>query len=137
MPCAYFDHFLQWKSLNEHCVICDQPIVLPAATLSEKGCATINRASEERADTINAVPGQQVHQDCRRKYCNPQQIARDIKQGQQEIKPSTSESTGGHTLRSTEKQFNFKTDCFFCGEPAIFGKKRKSYDVLPVKGNMS
>jgi len=33
----------------------------------------------------------------------------------------------------TSKQFNFKTDCFFCGELITFGKKRKSYDVLPVK----
>ena len=66
------------------------------------------KASEERTDTINVVPGQQVHQDCRRKYCNPQQVARDIKLGQQEIKPSTSESTGGHALRSTEKQFTSK-----------------------------
>ena len=60
-----------------------------------------------------------------RMHCSPQQIARDLKLGQQEIKPSTSESTGGHALRSTEKQFNFKTDCFFCGEPATFGKSGK------------
>ena len=115
--------------VSGHYVIYNQPIVLPAATLSEKGWATIMK----RGLTLSMfVPGQQVHQDCKRKYCNPQQIARDIKLSQQEIKPSTSESAGGHALRSTEKQFNFKTDCFFCGEPASFGKKRKSY-VLPVK----
>ena len=26
------------------------------------------------------MPGQQVHQDCRRKYCNPNQVAKSIKQ---------------------------------------------------------
>ena len=35
-------------------------------------------------------------------------------------------------LRSSEEDFSFKTDCFFCGRPAKLGRKRK-YDVLQVK----
>jgi len=58
-------------------------------------------------------------------------MARYIKLSQQKIKPSTSECTGRHALRSGEKQFKFKRDYFFCGEPITFRKKRKSY-VLPV-----
>ena len=56
-----------------------------------------------------------------------QQIAQTIKLGKQEVQPAR------HVLRSAEQQFNFSTDCFFCGKPAMFGKKRKSSDVFTVK----
>ena len=119
-PCAHFD-----LSMSEDCVICKQPIVGgTGVTLGEKGSSTINRASAARIDTINAIPGQQ---ECRRKYCNPQQIAKTVKLGKQEVQPAR------HVLRSAEQQFNFCTDCFFCGKPATFGKKRKSSDVFTVR----
>ena len=42
-------------------------------TLKEKGSEGINWASAERVDTITTrtVPGQQVHQNCRRECCRP------------------------------------------------------------------
>ena len=118
----------------EHCVICKQPIdreTSPGATLTEKGCSTINRASEARIDTVNAIPGQQVHKECRRKYCNPQQIAITVKRGKEGVQHAA--DTGRPALRSAEKQFNFSTDCFFCAKPAAFGRKRKSTDVFQVR----
>ncbi len=65
-----------------------------------------------------------MHPECRRNYCNPQQIARAVKLGVQQT------DTERRTLRSTEMQFNFSTDCFFCGNPAIFGRKRNCDVVL-------
>ena len=70
--------------MAEGCVICKQPIdrgTSPGVTLSEKGSSAVNKASEARSDTVNAVPGQQVHKECRHKYCNPQQIGRAVKLG--------------------------------------------------------
>lgn len=72
--------------------------------------------------------GNRYTRKCRRKYCNPQQISRVLKLGH-----STTADIGGHVLRSAEKQFHFNTDCFFCGKPAMVGRKRKSPDVFPVK----
>lgn len=111
------------------CAICKQPIQVdeasPTATLGEKGSASINKASETRGDTTHSRPGQQVHQDCRRRYCNPHQVAKTVKLGHSIHKPA---------LRSTERQFTWNTDCFFCGQPAKMERKRKSSDdVYPVK----
>ena len=113
--------------MSEDCVICKQPIdeTSPTATLGARGTAGINKASEARNDTIQCTPGQKVHQECRRKYCNPDTLG---KHGH-----SIATGTGGRVLRSTEKRFDFSTDCFFCGKTATFGRKRKSSDVVPVK----
>ena len=119
--------------VSEDCIICKQPLeeTSPTATLGEKGSASINKASDSRNDTIHSLAGQQVHQECRRKYCNPQQIARVAKLGNQ--KYGTAVDTARHQLRSSEKQFNFSTDCFFCGTPATLGRKRRSSNVFPVQ----
>ena len=36
-------------------------------------------------------------------------------------------------LRSAEKEFNFSINCFYCGEPAISGRKRNGIQVIPVR----
>ena len=116
----------------ELCAICKHPVDSgdhSASTLYPKGSLAINEASNSRKDSIHTVPGDKVHKDCRRKYCNPDQIAKDTKQ--EESTPST--SSDRHLLRSSEGGFSFATDCFFCGGPAKLGRKRKKYDVLQVK----
>ena len=66
---------------SEECAICKLPIGASSkAVLGEKGCMSINKASEERGDTIYCTPGEQVHQECRRKYCKPEQIVRSSKE---------------------------------------------------------
>ena len=100
---------------------------VPSSTLKAKGSSTINQASETRKDSICTMPGEVVHQECRRKYCHPFQIAKDT--NPKELMPSTSE--GRPVLRSSKEDFSFKTDCFFCGRPAKLGRKRK-HDVLQV-----
>ena len=113
---VYFD--------NGACVICKQPVQVdgpsPPATLGEKGSISINKASESRG---HSWPGQQVHQDCRRKYCNPHQIAKTLKLGEQ----GHGSAIQTPALRSAERQFTWNTDCFFCGQPAKTGSKRKGY----------
>ena len=85
---------------------------LPSATLTEKGCAGIEKASEEIEDAgaIQPFPGERVHRDCRRNYCKPDQIAKSscIKQGM--IGEAASERPA---LRSDDDKLSFKSNCFF------------------------
>ena len=89
----------------------------------------VSKASKERNDSLNYTAGQQVHQECRRKYCAPNQIAKALRQT---VQQDIATNTGQKVLRSAERQFNFNTD-FFCGKPAIFERKRKVSDVVPVR----
>ena len=59
-----------------NCVICNKSLdgEDDVVTLREKGSEGTNRASVQRNDAITMVPGQQVHQDCRREYCLPSNI---------------------------------------------------------------
>ena len=125
MPCdvMYFT-----MEVSDVCVICKQPIQVggtsPTATVGEKGSTSINKASKSRGDTIHSRPGQQVHQDCCQKYCNPHQVEKTVTLRHGIQKPA---------LRSTERLFTWSTDCFFCGHPTKMGRKRKSPDVYSVK----
>ena len=115
-------------SEDEVCVICKKPIeLLPKVTLGEKGSATIIRVSKERNETLQCESGDQVHQECRRKYCASNQIAKVLKQ------PSVATSSSHRVLRSAEQEFSFCTDCFYCGKPAILGRKRKVSGVFTVR----
>ena len=42
-------------------------------------------------------------------------------------------NTEKQVLRSAEKEFNFSTNCFYCGEPAMSGKKSKGTPVIMVR----
>ena len=87
---------------REDCVICKRSLKegnLPVVKLGEKGSSGVNRASVERNDpTVCTVPGQQVHQDCRRIYCNPIKIAQSQKQGSM----NPAETSTRPVLRSEE-----------------------------------
>ena len=88
--------------------------------LSEKRVVQLlTRSAHTRNDTIHTVPGAKVHRDCRKKYCNPHQVAKDTKGENSE--PGTSSER--YVLRSSEEGFSFKNDCFFCGKLAKFGSK--------------
>ena len=36
-------------------------------------------------------------------------------------------------LRSDDDKFSIKSNCFFCGQPAMAGNKRKYFDVISVR----
>ena len=119
--------------MEDDCIICKQPLgTLPVSTLGEEGstCTTINQASKARNDIIHSPPGQQIHQECLRMYCKPDQIAKAAKQGHDTVVDTERHV---HVLRSAEKLFNFNTDCFSCGKQQHLKKKRKSYDVFRVQ----
>ena len=63
--------------------------------------------STQRNDSLNTIPGQIVHKECRRRYCHPSYVAQPASIG--------SEEKQGSTLRSAETHFLFSTDCLFCG----------------------
>ncbi len=67
--------------------------------------------------------------ECRRKYCSPNSIVRALKLTAHKALATTSQQV----LRSAGKQFNFRSDCFYCGKPAVLERKRKISDVVPVK----
>ena len=72
------------------------------STLGEKGSTTINLARNDTIPFLH-VPVQKIHQECRRIYCKPDQIAIAAKQGYDTIV-----DTGRHVhvLRSAEKLLN-------------------------------
>ena len=67
----------------------------------------MNKASKERGDDIVTKPGQIVHEECRRTYINPILI--------KSLKRKPSEPLDKPPLLRSEKQFDFKEDCLFCG----------------------
>ena len=116
---------------SEECVICKQSTgTLPKATLTERGSGSINKASKERKDTLFCSPGQKVHQGCCRKYCKPDQIAKALRSKERQVMHMNTEK---QVLRLAEKVFNFSTNCFYCGEPAISGRKREGTQVITVR----
>ena len=116
--------YISAMEVPELCAICKHPV--DHTTLYPKGSLAINEASNSRKDSIHTEPGEKVHKDCRRKYCNPDQIA--SKRSQRQAQAAT-DMYLGH-LRGGGG--SFATDCFFCGRPAKLGRKRKKYDVLQV-----
>ena len=73
----------------------------PTTSLYAKGPDRVNEISTQRNDSINTIPGQIVHKECRRRYCYPSYIAQPASIG--------SEEKQGSTLRSAETHFLFST----------------------------
>ena len=123
MPILISDgDFQQLMDETANCVICKKSLNGEGnvVTLKEKGSEGINRASTERFDSITTVPGQQVHQNCRREYCRPS----SIKRAKKSVSEETTSSRRSFT-RKAEQCFSFKTDCFFCGSKVEFGLNSK------------
>ena len=87
-------------------------------TLTQKGSAGINEASSKRNDDVLVIPGEKVHQDCRRDYCKLQNINKALVQTIDSQNNTESEAKK-IILRSAEEIFQFKTHCLFCAAPAM------------------
>ena len=88
------------------------------STLPAKGSSTINATASKRDDGIHTVPGEVVHTECRRTYCDryqPKTTATDTQRSESE-----------RVLRSAEEAFSFKSDCLFCGKPAKYDDKHRN-----------
>ena len=66
--------------------------------------------------------------------CSPNQIAKALRKSVESLETDENVATSSQTtLRSAESQFEYSTQCFYCGEPVACGKKRKKYDVASVR----
>ena len=112
---------------SNSCVFCNEPTNNdnPSVTLRDKGSQTTNAASDQRRDSIRTVPGQVVHQECRRVYCNPIKIAQSTRDTHRPAGPSVS-------FRSAEDAFDFKADCLFCGTNVNFDNRKQQGDVHSI-----
>ena len=78
-----------------------------------------NKASETRKDNIHCEPGQQVHQEHCRIYCNPRQASKVVTEAKIVCNFSATE---GHVLRSAKKPtfFNFNQTASFVDNRPCF-----------------
>lgn len=88
---------------------------------------SIRQVKRER--TLQCAPGQVVHKECCCKYCAPHEITKARRQTLHQNLSTTSQQV----LRSAERQFDFRSDCFYCGKPVASEKKRKASLVVPVR----
>ena len=112
------------------CVICKTYIedTKAASVLGEKGCQGLLQASKERGDSIDPNVGDRVHKECRQQYTNKLLIKRD----KNALKAASQETS--RSLRSQVSPVSFARDCFFCGQPAIYGKRKGfEYEYYPVR----
>ena len=79
-------------------------------TIGEKGASGVNKASDERGDSIHVQTGTILHVKCRLGYCNKKAIQSSLKRKREEP-PET------RTLRSNVPSFRFADHCFLCGNP--------------------
>lgn len=120
--------FFHFSVSVECCKICklqvdDENLVVE---LREKGSKGVNEASKARGDDISTKPGDKVHKECRRLYCNSQQIEKAQKASERKIASSPS-------LRSGKTNFQFTTHCLFCGQAAKSENRKRGWDVFPVR----
>lgn len=112
------------------CIICKTQLskLDQVATLTQKGCDGILKASKARHSEIEAVPGQKVHIKCRSEHTNPKAIGCHNKRklsGETEYKPKT--------RRSEESSFSYRDNCIFCGRPDTYNGKKPEHKLVPVR----
>ena len=122
MPCGQFKPaaLLQWKYQKIMSVYLQEANrgITKSHPRRERKCKHQQR---KRGMSLHCTAGQQVHQECRHKYCAPNQIAKALRQT---VQQGVATNTGQQVLRSAERQFNFSTDCFYCCKPATFGREK-------------
>ena len=94
----------------DHSVFCQKPLGdIPTVKLRDKGCESVNKASEERHCNIHVTTGQEVHIDCRRDFVHKRCSTRSL------------------------NVFDFKNKCIFCSKDAKINHRKRSQDVFPVR----
>ncbi len=113
----------------ENCSICNKSLSDGKSTviLKTKGSDGVNRASSERGSDLIVMPRDKVHTECRRNYCKPANITRDLASQQEPSKTK-------RDLRSEQTRFSFRDHCLFCGHAANIQKMRLTEcDVFMVR----
>lgn len=109
------------------CVLCKEDLQEGDETvkLREKGSIGVNLASSKRGDDIKVQPGDVVHINCRRRYCNPKVLSmvaktRDIPEEKR-------------TLRSKHQEFIFSEHCLFCGQDVNHENNQQMTEFFTVR----
>ena len=104
---------------DEKCVLCSKALSSgDTVTLTGKGAAGINKASENQKSSLKVIAGQTVHISCRKDYTR---------------NTSSAISPGGKRSTRSREHFSSKEHCVLCGQPAILANTYKKYDVLRVR----
>ena len=106
-----------------NCMLCKENILTRTekyACLSRKGLATLNEFSDKynqlnHEEPFPIIPYNEdttlyVHEECRKKHCNTRRY------DQTDKRKAENKSTEEKTLRSESNPFDFKRDCYLCGE---------------------
>lgn len=95
--------------------------------ITEKGIASLVRASNERGDQkssqLRSIKSLIMHKICFKVYTRPQSIAADAKRKVASTSCQTLDESV--SLRSSTSPFDFKTNCFLCAKPADPEKWKK------------
>ena len=122
------------------CVLCGQALESGGKTVvpTARGRDTINKASEERGDTVFVSEGQSVHEDCRRNYTNKYNIQSYLRK-----KRNATDSAACITqsLQSQKQCFDFEKCCLFCSQEAQIdvrsGSKVHAVRTLDLENTIS
>ena len=99
------------------------------SALGAKGCQDLLQASKERGGSIHPIAVDRVHKRCRKQYTKDLSIKRDNCNILKAVSPLVLRS-----LRTQEFPVSFARDCFLCGQPAIYGKRKWfKYEYYPVR----
>ena len=79
--------------------------------LSLKKSVMENMVQVEAVESLNIVPGQIFHKNCRRTYCNKNVIACEARKKES----TTNTISTPRSLRSYTEKFEFQEHCLFCG----------------------
>ena len=128
---SFFSHmcYFSFSFSNKTCIICNTIIDDEnlAVQLRQKGCDGIISASKARGKDMHPEPGHWVHKECRRIYCNPQQIEKDSRTLENE-----QPSCDSPTLRSGSSAFLSNEQCLFCGQIIKRDTKKRGRDIHDV-----
>lgn len=105
------------------CVFCKKVLsVSKTVNVGAKGLQSIILASKQKGDKIleelKTATNIKVHESCRKKYVRKEYIKKNLPL-------PIDESKNKQTLRSSVKDFDFKTNCLICGESICLEKEKK------------
>lgn len=103
---------------HEVCFICDIVGVGERRTVKDRGLqiikeASVQRENEDHQKLLQKRREVSVHTSCYKKYVNPRMIAAAARRSAEGVGSSCAATP---TLRSKALAFNFKQQCFLCGE---------------------
>ena len=102
------------------CLICSLQIVnkKDAVLVKQKGADGINNASKLKGSTLIIEAGTSVHKSCRRDYTKYPTVT-----ASSSFAPDRNFENNLKKTRSSTGGFNFKSDCFLCGQTVTTKEK--------------